>query len=204
MFSLAFFVLYACVQTQQAQPVKKTVIPPPPAPYQAPPSMGFQTYSGKLSEPDGFPEPGPPYTRKNSDPHQVLRELPTDDLNLTDWVKSAGMSRPSGDALYSMDKAAAVIKPHESLDLKKPSGAPFNFNIDIPAIGAMPDVVFPHFPHSYWLDCANCHPSIFIMKKGANPISMVKITNGEYCGRCHGRIAFPLAECNRCHVKPKK
>jgi c(7)-type cytochrome triheme protein len=67
----------------------------------------------------------------------------------------------------------------------------------------MPNVVFPHFPHTYWLDCGNCHPDIFVMKKGANPISMVKIVNGEFCGRCHGRVAFPISNCSRCHVKPK-
>jgi c(7)-type cytochrome triheme protein len=41
------------------------------------------------------------------------------------------------------------------------------------------------------------------MKRGANPISMVKIVNGEFCGRCHGRVAFPISNCARCHVKPK-
>jgi len=122
MFALAFFILYACAQTQQtqkeSQPVQKTATPAPPLPQQAPPMMDFLTYSGNLSEPDGFPEPGPPYTRQNSDPHQVLKELPTDELNLTDWVKSGGMSRPSGEALYSMDKESAVIKPHDFLDLR--------------------------------------------------------------------------------------
>jgi c(7)-type cytochrome triheme protein len=70
-------------------------------------------------------------------------------------------------------------------------------------VGAMPNVIFPHKPHTLWLECGNCHPAIFKMQKGANPISMVKIVNGEFCGRCHGRVAFPISNCNRCHVKPK-
>jgi hypothetical protein len=32
---------------------------------------------------------------------------------------------------------------------------------------------------------------------------MTKIAAGEYCGRCHDRVAFPLTDCLRCHVKPK-
>lgn len=67
----------------------------------------------------------------------------------------------------------------------------------------MNDVVFPHDIHSYWLDCSNCHKKIFIPKAGANPVTMKKIVAGSYCGRCHGKVAFPLEECRRCHVKPK-
>jgi len=27
---------------------------------------------------------------------------------------------------------------------------------------------------------------------------------GQWCGRCHNKIAFPLTDCNRCHSSPKK
>jgi c(7)-type cytochrome triheme protein len=199
---------YACARIQQVQqpevksaPEATAVLPPPVG--QNPPAMDIDTYTGILSDPNGLPQPGPPYARQNSDPHTAVKELPKDAFGLTDWVKAGGMSRASGEALYTMDEKASVIRPHESTDLSKPPAPPFNFNIEIPAVGAMPNVIFPHFPHTYWLDCANCHPSIFIMKKGANPISMVKIINGEFCGRCHGRVAFPLSDCSRCHVKPK-
>ncbi len=33
---------------------------------------------------------------------------------------------------------------------------------------------------------------------------MKKIAAGEYCGRCHNRVAFPLFDCLRCHVIPKE
>ncbi len=210
-FSASLLILYSCAQTQQtaapgedAAKSAMTALPPVPAVQQSPPGMDFHTYTGDLSDPHGFPEPGPPYSRQNSDPPTALKELPTDSLGLPNWVASGGMSRATGDALYKMDKDASVINPRSDIEGKKAATPPFNFNIDIPSVGAMPDVVFPHFPHTYWLDCANCHPSIFVMKKGANPISMVKITNGEYCGRCHGRVAFPLSDCSRCHVKPKQ
>jgi c(7)-type cytochrome triheme protein len=67
------------------------------------------------------------------------------------------------------------------------------------------DVIFPHFVHTLWLTCTNCHPAIFPMNaKEANKMqTMPKIAAGEFCGRCHNRIAFPLSDCQRCHVKPK-
>ena len=69
--------------------------------------------------------------------------------------------------------------------------------------GSMPDVVYPHKQHTEWLDCANCHPSIFIPQKGANQISMAQILLGQACGICHGKVAFPVSECRRCHSQPK-
>ena len=60
-------------------------------------------------------------------------------------------------------------------------------------------VRFPHLAHTEWLDCVNCHDALFARKAGATPMSMLLILSGEYCGRCHGAVAFPLTECNRCH-----
>ena len=69
--------------------------------------------------------------------------------------------------------------------------------------GSMPEVVYPHKQHTEWLDCSNCHPAIFIPQKGANNISMASILMGEQCGVCHGKVAFPVAECRRCHSRSK-
>lgn len=60
-------------------------------------------------------------------------------------------------------------------------------------------VRFPHLVHTEWLDCSNCHDHIFARKAGETPMTMLTILAGEYCGRCHGAVAFPLTECNRCH-----
>lgn len=65
--------------------------------------------------------------------------------------------------------------------------------------GGMPAVRFPHKAHTEWLDCVNCHDSLFAEKIGASKISMFKILQGEQCGVCHGAVAFPLTECKRCH-----
>lgn len=68
----------------------------------------------------------------------------------------------------------------------------------------MPMVLFPHKPHTQWLDCANCHDKIFKAKAGATPVNMFQILQGNYCGQCHGAVAFPLTECKRCHSVPRK
>lgn len=68
--------------------------------------------------------------------------------------------------------------------------------------GELPRVLFPHKQHTEWLDCSNCHEKIFKSKAGATPISMFAILDGEYCGRCHGAVAFPLTQCQRCHSVP--
>ena len=64
----------------------------------------------------------------------------------------------------------------------------------------MPPVVFPHWFHRIRFKCSVCHEDIFIMRAGANEINMIKIVEGEYCGKCHnGRIAFSPLFCDRCH-----
>ncbi len=64
----------------------------------------------------------------------------------------------------------------------------------------MPPVVFPHWFHRIRFKCKVCHEDIFIMKAGANEVTMIKIIKGEYCGKCHnGRIAWAPLYCDRCH-----
>ncbi len=64
-------------------------------------------------------------------------------------------------------------------------------------------VSFPHASHTQWVTCTSCHPEIFQMARGTTPITMARIMAGEACGACHGKVAFPLYDCNRCHSKPK-
>ena len=108
--------------------------------------------------------------------------------NRVDWVKSLenGAIEPRYDR-YDPDKKPVVL----------------DLNIVREVKGSMPDVVYPHKQHTEWLDCSNCHPKIFIPKKGANNISMASILLGEKCGVCHGKVAFPVSECRKCHSKNK-
>ncbi|MFZ5863491.1 MAG: c(7)-type cytochrome triheme domain-containing protein [Nitrospirota bacterium] len=64
----------------------------------------------------------------------------------------------------------------------------------------MPPVIFPHWFHRIRFKCKVCHEDIFLMKAGANEVTMIKIIKGEYCGKCHnGRIAWAPLYCDRCH-----
>lgn len=64
----------------------------------------------------------------------------------------------------------------------------------------MPPVVFPHWFHRIRFKCKVCHEEIFIMRQGANDITMEKIIKGEHCGKCHnGKIAWAPLYCDRCH-----
>ncbi len=55
------------------------------------------------------------------------------------------------------------------------------------------------------LKCADCHPAVFKMKKGADTITMKDINDGKFCGTCHnGTKAFSAkdaANCGKCHKK---
>ena len=108
--------------------------------------------------------------------------------NHVDWVKSLESHK---------------IRPRFELADPGAEGFVFDLNIVREVKGSMPDVVYPHKQHTEWLDCSNCHPDIFIPQKGANQISMVQILLGEKCGVCHGKVAFPVSECRRCHSRPK-
>jgi len=109
--------------------------------------------------------------------------------NYVDWVKSLEEKK---------------IQPR--YDRNDPDAKPIVMDLNIvhEVKGSMPNVVYPHKQHTEWLDCSNCHPAIFLPQKGANNISMAAILLGEKCGVCHGKVAFPVSECRRCHSQPKK
>lgn len=68
----------------------------------------------------------------------------------------------------------------------------------------MPDIVFSHKKHSVWNGCEVCHPEIFpATKKGATRYTMFQISGGQYCGVCHGKVAFPIRACEKCHIHPE-
>jgi c(7)-type cytochrome triheme protein len=64
----------------------------------------------------------------------------------------------------------------------------------------IPNAVFPHKAHTAWLDCNNCHPDPFnIKKKTTKHFEMRFILEGQFCGVCHMTVAFPMQDCKRCH-----
>jgi c(7)-type cytochrome triheme protein len=105
--------------------------------------------------------------------------------NGIDWVKAieTGLIKPE----YERTLKAPDITYDKTLSLEAEW-----FNI--------PPAVFPHKVHTRWLDCNNCHPDIFnIKKKTTKHFLMTRILNGEFCGVCHLNVAFPMDDCKRCH-----
>lgn len=112
------------------------------------------------------------------------------------------------DAFGYPDWTAAVrqgiIEPIDSLPGQEPKKEEeFNEDIifEINDI-MMPDVMFPHRIHNYWFSCKVCHSGIFKPKKGANDFKMKDNWDGNYCGRCHGKVAYApkgFENCIRCH-----
>lgn len=65
------------------------------------------------------------------------------------------------------------------------------------------EIIFSHGKHTVWNGCEICHPDIFVgVKKGTTKYSMIEISGGMYCGACHGKVAFPATDCQKCHLKP--
>lgn len=115
--------------------------------------------------------------------------LPKDKFGLIDWNRMV---------------AKKIINPADKLDGTKTNTPLLDIKVLIHAKGdSIYNVVFRHKPHVYWLDCQNCHSGIFIMAKGKNNMTMQGIVKGKWCGRCHGKVSFPLSDCNRCHTWTK-
>lgn len=131
--------------------------------------------------------------KENRNFYEETKNFPSDGHgNNINWVKAIdeGKFKPQtslqgNEEMISMDLDVKMV-------LKEPT---------------MPDIQYPHKPHTQILGCDNCHPNIFKQQAGANPVTMNRIFGGESCGVCHGRVAFPFEDCFRCHsikktVKP--
>jgi len=140
-------------------------------------------------ESDGIHDPSADGTLMLQPPKESFDGLPkTRSGNYVDWNRAIEQK---------------LIAPRSDINNPDAMAVVLDLNIVRQVKGSMPDVVYPHKQHTQWLDCANCHPAIFIPMKGANQISMASILMGEKCGVCHGKVAFPVSECRRCHSQPK-
>ncbi len=138
---------------------------------------------------DGIHDPGNEGTHILQAPKEAFAVLPNAiSGNRVDWVKALDEGK--------------IAPRYELVDSGK---EPVIMDLDIvrEVKGSMPDVVYPHEQHTKWLDCSNCHPAIFVPQKGANQMSMAGILLGKQCGVCHGKVAFPVADCRKCHSRKK-
>ena len=122
---------------------------------------------------------------------QLVEQLPKERFgNGINWEKAE-----SNGSIKPMDFLEGVSIKRQHLAVQK------DFSISSKVVG-MPDIIFSHKSHTAWNGCELCHPEIFIgVKKGATKYSMVEIFDGKYCGVCHGTVAFPMIDCQRCHTK---
>lgn len=139
---------------------------------------------------DGIHDPTGEAINILQDPAQSMKDFPKDKRGEVNWVKALdqGIINP---------RKSRTDDPWENALMQ-----PMDMNILMTATADMPYVLFPHRQHTEWLACSNCHTEIFIPQKDANPITMTKILNGQYCGRCHDKVSFSLWTCERCHSVP--
>lgn len=139
---------------------------------------------------DGIHDPANEGTPMLQPPLQGMAELVRSNFgNNTDWVASLESKK---------------VTPRWERTNAMAEGLVMDLNILRVPKGSMPNVVFPHKQHTEWLECSNCHPAIFIPQKGANIISMPLIMLGQKCGVCHGKVAFPVSQCKKCHSQKKE
>jgi len=159
-----------------AQGIEKKTLPPSPSPQEG---VKRERRVFFTSMPREIEEKGSP-------PPLALQNLPRTSLGEIDWMAGIGKG---------------ILKPYDSIDPgAKPPLIP-DLDVQLPVRRGLgvPDAIFPHLSHSMWLDCRNCHPSIFVPKRAGNPVTMHRIIEGEYCARCHGVVAFRIYDCFRCH-----
>lgn len=115
---------------------------------------------------------------------------PSEFGNQIDWAKALndGYLKPKN--TLSRDSAPMTLPDN----LKKP--------LKLTTTSPRSDVTFSHEEHFAELDCSNCHPDVFnIKKKGTEAFSMDMNIFGRFCGSCHMRVSFPMNDCHRCHPR---
>jgi c(7)-type cytochrome triheme protein len=172
--------LYACIALMllHAPPVREAAALDLKAPPLSP-----------LAE-DGIHDPSGEAINTLQNPAESMKDFPKDRRGEVNWVQALdqGLIHP---------RKSRTDDPWENVLMQS-----MDMNILMKATADMPYVLFLHRQHTEWLACGNCHPDIFIPQKDANPITMTKILNGQFCGRCHDKVSFALWTCERCHSVP--
>jgi len=104
---------------------------------------------------------------------------------------------------WSRALSSKKITPLYSLYVEDEAPLPFERTLTLESKWApmtIPPAYFPHKSHTEWLDCANCHPDIFnIKKRTTKHFTMDYILEQKFCGVCHIKVAFPIDDCRGCH-----
>lgn len=179
---------------------------------------------------DGVDTPRPPTHRVRSDLLQEIeklkrelaearaaalaskKEAPAEKVELPiekakSWEEASGLlpKDRTGHVDWVQALKAGTIAPRPGIDPRAPEQAALDLDVELQATGnKLFKVSFPHSIHTQWLTCPNCHPAVFPLQRQAPlRITMAKIQAGEYCGACHGKVAFGTeGNCVRCHAAP--
>lgn len=139
---------------------------------------------------DGIHDPAVESIHILQDPSKSMQALPKDRRGEVNWVQTL---------------ERGLIAPRKSVtgdEWEEYLMRPMDLDILMTNTAEMPHVLFPHYQHTEWLTCSNCHPAIFTPQRGANAMTMTRVLRGEFCGRCHDKVAFSLWTCERCHSVP--
>ena len=137
---------------------------------------------------DGIHDPTNDAVKVLQEPIEAMQGFPRDKSGVIDWVKVL---------------EDGIISPRASR-LGEEEMHVVDFDVIFKNTQSMPYVRYPHRQHTEWLTCKNCHPKIFLPQKGGNPVTMSAIMQGQFCGVCHGKVAFPPSKnCGRCHSVPR-
>jgi len=112
--------------------------------------------------------------------------LPVDRFGFIDWLDM---------------KRSGVFKPIHSLDENYEPEVRDNV-ILFESKSKAKNILFSHNVHSSWIKCSSCHPEVFA-ESLTNNVKMVRMSKGQYCGHCHGKVSFTFADCTRCHIQEK-
>jgi c(7)-type cytochrome triheme protein len=131
---------------------------------------------------------GAPGARRRREYQQLTRNLPTYAGGYVDWEKV---------------EVESPVKPLDHVDGISVERPPLKNDQRIPLEARdtwVGDVIFSHRKHASWNGCEVCHPTIFsVGGREAGRFRMRDIEEGRSCGVCHRTVAFPLAQCHRCH-----
>jgi len=134
-----------------------------------------------------------------SHPHDLETDRPPIEDTL-DWAEALALlpQNKKGEPDWSAALREDIVKPR-ALDPADRAGDFFKLDFVIPAEKSKFNAYFPHSSHVVWMGCDSCHPSVFQFRE--NDITMKAIRKGEYCGACHGSVAFSAKDCKRCHTE---
>lgn len=119
---------------------------------------------------------------------KLTRTLPHDNAGLVDWERVERLSWGP-----PLDHVAGISPRRERLRIDR------DFSIEVSGTW-LGDIAFSHQKHARWTGCEGCHPEVFPSTvRGAARYRMSDILDGQYCGACHNKVAFPLALCLQCH-----